>query len=126
MDNKGFLVISTNTELVRINVRHIVYITSDGNYSYIHQTGGESRMVSAQLGQIEEDILPKQLPAELNGLFIRIGRNLIINTNYIHYINTQRQQIVLVDAFQNQHSLTASKDALKQLKEAINEKGGLQ
>lgn len=114
------LVISTVTDLVRVAARHIVCITSDGNYSTIVQTGNELRVVTTQLGQVEH-MIAEQLP-EIGSTFVRIGKSLIININSVHYINIPKQQLILVDALQNRHTLTASKEALKALKELI-EKG---
>jgi len=121
--NSAFLVISTATDLVRVAARHVVCITSDGNYSTIVQTGNEMRVVTTQLGQLER-MIAEQLP-DLGRTFIRIGKSLIININSVHYINIPKQQLVLVDALQNRHTLTASREALKALKELI-EKGELQ
>ena len=118
-----YLVISTATDLVRIAARHIVCITSDGNYSTIVQTGNELRVVTTQLGQVEH-MIAEQLP-EIGSTFVRIGKSLIININSVHYINIPKQQLILIDALQNRHTLTASKEALKALKELI-EKGELQ
>lgn len=114
------LVISTATDLVRVAARHIVCITSDGNYSTIVQTGNELRVVTTQLGQVEH-MIAEQLP-DIGSTFVRIGKSLIININSVHYINIPKQQLILVDALQNRHTLTASKEALKALKELI-EKG---
>lgn len=118
-----YLVISTATDLVRIAARHIVCITSDGNYSTIVQTGNELRVVTTQLGQLER-MIADQFP-EIGNTFVRIGKSLIININSVHYINIPKQQLILIDALQNRHTLTASKEALKALKELI-EKGELQ
>lgn len=111
------LVISTAFDLVRIAPERIVHIISDGNYSTIVQTDGEVRMVSYQLGQIEK-MLGSQLGSEGN-IFIRIGKSLIINRSYIHYINVPKQKLILSDAMTFNHSVSASKEALKQLKELI-------
>ncbi len=115
--DSAFLIIPTSVELVRIAVKHLVYITSDGNYSTIVQTGSESRILTTQLGQIER-LITDQLP-RLDRTFVRIGKSLIINANTVHYINLQKQQLVLVDILQNRYSLTASREALKALKEQI-------
>lgn len=95
-------------------------ITSDGNYSTIVQTGNELCVVTTQLGQVEH-MIAEQLP-DIGSTFVRIGKSLIININSVHYINIPKQQLILVDALQNRHTLTASKEALKALKELI-EKG---
>lgn len=117
---REYLIISTSVDLMRAASGDIVFISSDGNYSSFVFTYGESRVVTMQLGQVER-LLAEQLTH--NGAdFIRIGKSLIINRNFISYINLPKQQLVLSDGHSTSHSLTASKEALKQLKELI-EKG---
>lgn len=114
---KKQLVISTSIDLVRIAPDKIVYISSDGNYSTIMQTDNEVRMVSYQLGEVEK-MISSQLGSDGN-VFIRIGRSLIINRSYIYYINIVRQKLTLSDVASFNHTVTASKEALKQLKELL-------
>lgn len=114
---KRQLIISTSIDLVRIAPERIVYISSDGNYSTLVQTDGEMRMLSYQLGQIEKMIL-SQLGNEGNN-FIRIGKSLIINRSFIYYINITKQKLTLSDVASFSHTVTASKEALKQLKELL-------
>ena len=111
------LIIATSNDLVRIAPDHIVYISSDGNYSTLVQTDGEMRMLSFQLGQIEK-MIASQLGSEGN-IFIRIGKSLIINRSYIYYLHqrAQTQTRALVATFN--HTVTASREALKQLKELL-------
>lgn len=111
------LIISTSIDLVRIAPHRIVYIASDGNYSTLVQTDGEVRMLSYQLGQIEK-MISSQLGSEGN-VFIRIGKSLIINRSYIYYINIPKQKLILSDTATFSHTVTASKEALKQLKELL-------
>lgn len=114
---KQQLVISTSIDLVRIAPDHVVYFASDGNYSTIVQTDGEVRMVSYQLGQIEK-LISSQLGSE-GAVFIRIGKSLIINRSYIYYINIPKQKLILSDVNTFNHTVTTSKEALKQLKELL-------
>ena len=114
---KKFLIIPTSIDLVRIAPDKIVYIASDGNYSTLVQADNEVRMLSYQLGQIEK-MIATQLGAEGN-IFIRIGKSLIINSSYIYYINIPKQKLVLSDVASFNHTVTASKEALKQLKELL-------
>ena len=114
---KKQLIISTSIDLVRIAPDKIVYIASDGNYSTLVQTDNEVRMLSYQLGQIEK-MISTQLGSEGN-IFIRIGKSLIINRSYIYYINIPKQKLILSDVSSFNHTVTASKEALKQLKELI-------
>ncbi len=120
---KRHLVISTSTDLVRIAPEKIVYISSDGNYSTLVQSDGEMRMLSYQLGQIEE-IIDVQLGSADN-TFIRIGRSLIINTSYIYFINVPKQKLILSDVATFSHQVAASKDALKQLKDLLEKEADL-
>lgn len=114
---KKYLVISTANDLVRIAPERIVFISSDGNYCNLVQADNETRMLTFQLGQVET-MIHDQLGTE-GKLFIRIGRGLIINRNYIYYINIQSQKLILSDVVRFTHTVSASKEALKQLKELI-------
>jgi DNA-binding LytR/AlgR family response regulator len=114
---KKQLIISTSIDLVRIAPERIVYIASDGNYSTLIQSDGEMRMLSFQLGQIEK-MISSQLGSDGN-IFIRIGKSLIINRSYIYYINISKQKLTLSDVSSFSHTVTASKEALKQLKELL-------
>ena len=114
------MIISTSIDLIRAASEDIIFISSDGNYSCFVFTSGESRVVTMQLGQVER-LLAEQL-THSGANFIRIGKSLIINRTFISYINLTKQQLVLSDGRSTSHSLTASRDALKQLKELI-EKG---
>lgn len=117
---KRQLIISTANDLVCIAPDRIVYILSDGNYSTLVQADNEVRMLSFQLGQIEK-MISSQLGSDGN-VFIRIGKSLIINRSYIYYINIPKQKLILSDVATFNHTVTASKEALKQLKEHL-EKG---
>ena len=114
---KRQLIIPTSIDLVRIAPERVVYISSDGNYSTLVQADGEMRMLSFQLGQIEK-MIADQLGNEGNN-FIRIGKSLIINRSYIYYINVPKQKLVLSDVASFSHTMSASKEALKLLKELI-------
>ena len=111
------LIISTSNELLRIPARHIIYISSDGNYSNLLLQGGEMRLITYQLGQIERMIADQLQSDGMN--FMRIGKSLIINMNHVFYINIQKQQLLLTDNAGGRYTLSASKDALKSLKELI-------
>ncbi len=111
-----YLVISTSNELVRVSIERVVYITSDGNYSTLVLTNKDERVFSFNLAAFQK-IIEQQLKTDAQ-IFIRIGKSLIINRNYIYYINASKQQLVLSDMnFNHSFMLTASKEALKQLKE---------
>ena len=119
---KKCLILSTSSELVRVAPENIVYFEADGNYCFLQTDNdayvnnrNERRLVSFQLGQIEA-MIEEQLGVE--GLrFIRIGRSLIINLDFVYYIHTQRQKLFLADGKRNLYEVEASRDQLKRLKE---------
>ena len=112
---KKHLIIATSNDLVRIAPDRIVYISSDGNYSTLVQADGEMRMLSFQLGQIEK-MIACQLGTE---------GNIFINRSYIYYINIPKQKLVLSNVDTVNHTVTASRDALKQLKELLEKESKL-
>lgn len=108
------IVITKGTELLRIPQDCLMYVSSDGNYSNVVTLDGRVRLVCLQLGQIE-DIIGEQL-GDTGGNFLRLGRSLIINTDYIYLIDIARQQLVLSDCKGSWHELTASREVLSKLK----------
>lgn len=51
--------------------------------------------------------------------FIRIGKSLIVNRDFIAFIHPVRQKMILSDCRSFRHEVSASKDALKALKELL-------
>ena len=115
---KPQLIISNTAELVRLHSEDILSIEADGNYSNLYIVGEEERMVLGQLGQLER-MIGDQLGEEASA-FIRVGRSLIINRNYIYYINPSRQVLIMRDPNGRKHEIKkASHESLKNLKEFI-------
>ena len=108
------IVISKGTELLRIPSDRLVYISADGNYSYVVTQDNRSKMVSFQLGQLE-DLIGDQLGDSGNN-FIRLGRGLIINSNFVYSIDIAKQQLILSDCLDCYHELSASREVLIKLK----------
>ena len=110
----GLIVISRGTELLRIPSDRLVYVSAEGNYSYVVTQDNRKTMVSFQLGQIE-DLIGDQL-GESGGKFVRLGRGLIINTDFVYSIDITAQRLVLSDCAGSWHELSASRDVLTKLK----------
>ena len=108
------IVISKGTELIRVPEDRLVYISADGNYSYVVTQDNRSKMVSFQLGQLE-DLIGDQLGDSGNN-FIRLGRGLIINSNFVYSIDIAKQQLILSDCLDCYHELSASREVLIKLK----------
>lgn len=111
------LIFSTSVELVKVPAPAVVCIVADGNYSSLLLADGCSNMLTMQLGQVERYIA--QVVGESDYRFIRIGKSLIINRDYIMLINVGRQRLVLSDCRTFRHEVSASREALRALKELI-------
>ena len=108
------VVISKGTELLRVPSARLVYISADGNYSNLVTQDNRSKMVSYQLGQLE-DLIGEQLGDSGNN-FIRLGRGLIINSDFVYSIDIAKQQLILSDCLDCYHELSASREVLIKLK----------
>lgn len=111
------LVFTTSTEIVRVPSDTVVYITADGNYSALTLTDGENFVLTLQLGQIERRIA--EILESNDNRFIRIGKSLIVNRDFIAFINPVRQKMILSDCRTFHHEVSASREALKALKELL-------
>lgn len=114
MSNKTIIISNTN-ELVRVKPERVVFIESDGNYSTMVLHDKTEHVFSMNLAHCQQ-LIEKQLGKEAE-TFIRIGKQVIINRAYIYKINVNKQTLVMSDMALNQaFTLSASKEALKQLK----------
>ena len=117
MRNK-VIIISNVNELVRVKPERVVYIMSEGNYSTMVLHDKTEQVFTMNLAHCQQ-LIEQQLGDDAE-TFIRIGRQLIINRAYIYKINVNKQQLVMSDMMLNQaFTLSASKEALKQLKEYL-------
>ena len=133
--------IKTTTLLVRVAVDEIVYVKADGNYSDLVLINGQSRKMTFQLHYFEENLKLLQNA----DLFIRVGRSLIVNRQYVHVIDLVEQTITfggkhLVrpprtnnphtwrperDEDSDIYTVNVAREALKNLKEQLESmKGG--
>lgn len=111
------LIFTTTAEIIRVPAESVVFITADGNYSAITLADGENFVLTLQLGQIERRIA--EMLDKDDHRFIRIGKSLIINRDFIAFIHPVRQKMILSDCRNFRHEVSASKDALKALKELL-------
>lgn len=112
------LIICNTVETIRVSAMDIVGIKAEGNYSTIIFNDGEERLVLFQLGQLET-MITEQLGA-VASMFIRIGRGIIINREYLFIINLPRQVVVLRTSSGIKTTLSASRESLRQLKLLID------
>lgn len=122
MSNK-VLIISNANELVRIKPERVVYVKSDGNYSTMVLHDKTEQVFTMNLAQCQQ-LMEEQLGTEAM-TFIRLGKQLIVNRTYIFKINPTKQQLLMSNMQLNiAFELSASKEALKQLKTLIESETG--
>ncbi len=111
------LLFSTSAELIRVPADAVVFIAADGNYSSMTMADGGEYVLTMQLGQIEKRI--SEMTENDDNRYIRIGKSLIVNCNFITFIHPARQKLVLSDCRTFRHEVSASREALKALKDFI-------
>lgn len=137
--------IRTSTLLMRVAVDEIVYVKADGNYCDLVLINGRTRKLTFQLHHFEDNF--KLLKSA--DMFIRVGRSLIVNRQYVQVVDLIDQTITFggkhltrelrndnphahrpdrnaeVSAGRDIYVVKVSRDALKQLKEQLeNMRGG--
>lgn len=104
--------ITTSTEFVRWPVGEIIFVKADGNYSDVYTVCGKSRKMTFKLHYFEDTF--SQLR---DNPFVRVGKSLVVNSQYVQIINLPAQELILAGAgLPCTYQLTASKDALRELK----------
>ena len=122
MSNKVIIISNTN-ELVRVKPERIVYVKSDGNYSTMVLHDKTELVFTMNLAQCQQ-LMEEQLGTEAM-TFIRLGKQLIVNRAYIFRINPFKQQLLMSNMqVNNAFELSASKEALKQLKALMESETG--
>lgn len=109
------LLFNSRDELLRVQLNRIVYIEADGNYSTLTLSNQDKHLLGINLLAFQK-LLEAQLGASAEQ-FIRIGKSLIINREYIYCVNLLKQKLVLAGAdFEHSFTISASKESLKNLK----------
>lgn len=117
------LIISNSNELVRVKPERVVYVESDGNYSTMVLHDKTEHVFTMNLAHCQE-LIELQLGKEAE-TFIRIGKQLIINREYIFKINVNKQTLMMSDmVLSHAFTLQASREALRQLKAYMETKVG--
>lgn len=121
MKEKEYFVIVTRDEYRRIASDDILYIQADANYSKIFLTNGSTKFqITGQLGHVAGWI-DERLPNSSKN-FVKVGRSLIINMEYIYHIYPNLHILRLLDKNLNVIELKAAEEALNRLKNNIIEK----
>lgn len=108
---------NSRDKLIRLDIQKIVYFEGDGNYTYIVTANRQKICLTINLTHTEE-ALALQL-GEIAKQFMRIGKRLIVNMNYIYQVDIQKQTLMLSDCDRFLFQMSVSKEALKTVKELV-------
>ena len=116
--SNSFLYFKTRDELLKVDLRRVVYFEADGNYTKIVSANGLVSMVLLNLGKMEQ-LLSLRSKNETQ-TFARVGKRYIINMVFIYQIHLLKQELTLSDQRFFVEKLSISKDALRKLKELLS------
>ena len=112
------IIISNTFQMAKIPLDCLLCVTSDGSYSNFNLIDGTKYTFSFNLHTFEK-MLESQLGLEAER-FIRVGKSLIINRDFVFMIDIQRKEITLADSeLRCKVTIGASKDAVKSLKDIM-------
>lgn len=110
------LLFNTRDELIKVDLRHVVFCEADDNYTHIYFTNGVKATLLCTLSNMEQ-LINEKLRGKVQP-FIRIGKRYIVNTSCIFQINTLKKKLILTSFNSPQlYTLSVSKEALKKLKD---------
>jgi len=108
MNDEKLLKFKSYNGLFLLRPDDIAYVEADRNYACMFFTNGTKEDVFERLGEIE-----KKLPSET---FLRTGKSVIVNRQYIRKITDKNLQLVAPAV---NYVVEVSKEAIRQLKEKI-------
>ena len=114
------LCLNARDELLIIDLEKIAFFQANGNYTHLNYILGETHLLTIGLSKVE-DLIRITWPKDKPSPFVRLGRSLIINQNYLSEISVLKQKITLSDRGKHSYSLSVPKPLLKEYKEKINE-----
>ena len=116
-----YIYFNSRDTFFRIEKSRIAYFEADKNYTNLWLTNGQKLVFSFGLGTMKE-YLVKNIKVDVHH-FVRIGKSLIINVNYLFQINILKQQIHLYAKETDKlFTLPASRESLKAFKEMFVQK----
>jgi len=117
------LYFNARDELTCIKMDLIALVQADGNYSRIIYITKKEIVLAYGISKIEEVLKTYN---DTHNLFIRLGRSIVVNHNYLQKIDLQKSLLILGDSGINEIRVRLPKQVLKSYKEAILKKMEIQ
>ena len=112
------LCLNSRDEMYILDLEKVAYMAANGNYSRIVYIEGMQVMATMGISKMEE-MIKKVIPADGKSPFVRLGRSLMINQNYLSHINILKQRITLSDNQTHSNKKEVPKALLKAYKDLI-------
>ncbi len=112
------LCINSRDEMSVFDLDKVAYIQAGGNYSHIVYIAGSKTMITLGLSKLEE-MVKMVTPKGTRSSFVRLGRSLIINQDYLSNINLLKQRLTLSDNQGHTHIIAVPKVLLKAYKDLL-------
>lgn len=114
------LCINLRHELRIIPLDSVVAVRAGGNYSDFFFTDGTVRTELSCLSVFASQITSTYAAAETPCPFFRLGRSLIVNTDYVESVNLRTRRVTFSTS--SVQAVTASTDSLRELKELMSKR----
>ncbi len=122
-----FLYFETRDDLFRVDPSKIVFFEADGNCTKVVMALDKRNIVgketdSTLLLPINLTATRQELTRQLREeamIFTRVGKQLIVNRNYVMQVSPLEPKLILSDGESFKFFLRPSKDALKKLRDSI-------
>lgn len=112
------LCLNSRDEMYILDLEKVAYMAANGNYTRIVYIEGMQVMATMGISKMEE-MIKKVIPVDRKSPFVRLGRSLMINQNYLSHINILKQRITLSDNQTHSHMLEVPKALLRAYKDLI-------
>lgn len=124
MDNRKdiyVLYFNTRDELIRVDLRKVLYFQSDRNYTDVYFVNGVHVTLPVGLMAIEKMLEDDKIRGRVIP-FVRLGRSLIVNLSYILRVKVNKQEILLSDMHTpGVYKISVAKEVLRKLKDMYNQ-----
>lgn len=118
----SILYFNTRDELIRVDLRKVLYFKSDRNYTDVFFLNGHHVTLLTSLLNIEKMLNDERMRGKVIP-FVRLGRSLMVNVSFILQINVLKQELCLSDMKTSDvYKVSVPKEVLKRLKELYNTK----
>ncbi|MDE6361274.1 MAG: LytTR family transcriptional regulator [Muribaculaceae bacterium] len=110
--------LNSRDELIILDLERVAFFQANGNYTLLTYLSGQKQLLTLGLSKIET-VIRAATPPGHRGTFLRLGRSLIVNKQYIITISVTKQKLYLGDYTCPMFGISVSKPLLKALKDEI-------